>query len=287
MPIAPIQLLYNDGMKILIATDMEGITGVTTWDQVTPGHPEYARFRKLMTDDINAAIRGAFDAGSDEVIVADGHWNGSNILIEEIDPRAKLNSGSPSPLSMMQSVDSGVDGVFFIGYHARHGSQNAVLDHTWSSTCVSNLWLNDLLAGEYTLNAALAGHFGAPIIMASGDQTACAQMVEQIGAIETAVTKQATGRFSAECLTPDVTAKLIHDAAKRAVEKLAKKNSPIPFILKTPIKVTVELFTSDMADKAMNMPGVTREGRRFSFFADDMPKAYSGFRSLVSMSYPR
>ncbi len=274
-------------MKILIAADMEGITGVTTWDQVTPGHPEYARFRKLMTADMNAAIRGAHDAGADRIVVSDGHWNGSNILVEELDPLASLNSGSPSPLSMMQGVDSGVDGVFFVGYHARHGSQNAVLDHTWSSTCVSNLWLNNMIAGEYTLNAALAGRFGVPVIMASGDQTACAQMVEQLGALETAVTKQATGRFSAECLAPDATANLIQDAARRAVERLIKKDVPKPFILKTPIKVAVELFTSDMADKAMNMPGVTREGLMLSFLADDMSKAYSGFRSLVSLSYPR
>ena len=92
-------------MKILIAADMEGITGVTTWDQVTPGHAEYTRFRKLMTEDINAAIRGAYDAGATEVVVADGHWNGSNILVEELDRRARLNSGSPSPLSMMQGID--------------------------------------------------------------------------------------------------------------------------------------------------------------------------------------
>ena len=274
-------------MKILIAADMEGITGVTTWDQVTPGHPEYARFRKLMTDDMNAAIRGAHDAGADQIVVSDGHWNGSNILVEELDPLARLNSGSPSPLSMMQGVEAGVDGVFFIGYHARHGSQNAVLDHTWSSTCVSNVWLNDMIAGEYTLNAALAGHFGVPVIMASGDQTACAQIVEQLGALEIAITKQATGRFSAECLAPDVTAKLIWEAARRAVEHLGKKNSPKPFVVKAPIKVTVELFTSDMADKAMNMPGVMRDGRKLSLFADDMPNAYAGFRSLVNLSYPR
>ena len=98
-------------MKILIATDMEGITGVTTWDQVTPGHAEYARFRRLMTQDVNAAIRGAFEAGAEEVIVADGHWNASNILIEELDPRARLNTGSPSPFSMMQGIDESVDGV--------------------------------------------------------------------------------------------------------------------------------------------------------------------------------
>ena len=185
-------------MKVLIAVDMEGITGVTTWDQVTPGHAEYARFRRLMTQDVNAAIRGALEAGADEVIVADGHWNASNILIEELDPRAKLNSGSPSPFSMMEGIDESIDAVFFIGYHARNGSPFAILDHTWSSRTVANIWLNELLTGEYGLNASLAGHFGVPVIMVSGDQTACAQMSELLGDVEIAVVKQATGRFAAE-----------------------------------------------------------------------------------------
>ena len=104
-------------MKILISADMEGVTGVTTWDQVTPGHVEYGRFRRLMTEDVNAAVRGAFVGGADEVTVSDGHWNGGNILIEELDPRAQLNTGSPSPYSMMQGIDEGVNGVFFVGYH--------------------------------------------------------------------------------------------------------------------------------------------------------------------------
>src|SRR6266511_4811497 len=192
-------------MKILIAVDMEGITGVTTWDQVTPGHAEYARFRKQMTEDVNAAIRGAYQASADEVIVADGHWNGSNILIEQLDARGRLNTGSPSPFSMMQGIDLSVDAVMFIGYHARNGSPNAILDHTWSSKTVANIWLNDILTGEYGLNASLAGHFGVPVIMVSGDQTACAQVSELLGEIETAVVKQATDRFAAECLSPEGT----------------------------------------------------------------------------------
>jgi len=216
-------------MKILIATDMEGITGVTMWDHVTPGHAEYARFRRLMTQDVNAAIRGAIDGGAGEIIVADGHWNGSNILVEELDPRAKLNSGSPSPFSMMQGLDTGVGGVFFIGYHARQGSQNAILDHTWSDTCVANVWLNEMIAGEYTLNAALAGHYNAPVLMVSGDQTVCAQVRDQIGNVEVAVVKQASGRFAAECLAPEITSQLIHEAAQRAVKRLAKKDAPKPF----------------------------------------------------------
>ncbi len=117
-------------MKILIAADMEGITGVVHWDQVDSQHPEYQRFRRIMTGDVNSAIRGAFEGGADEVIVADGHDSARNILIEDLDPRARLNSGTPSPLAMVQGVDQGVDGAMFVGYHARCGAPNAILDHT-------------------------------------------------------------------------------------------------------------------------------------------------------------
>jgi D-amino peptidase len=271
-------------MKILIATDMEGITGVTTWDQVTPGRAEYARFRKQMTEDVNAALRGAFDAGADEVIIADGHWNGSNILIEELDPRARLNTGSPSPFSMMQGIDESVDGVMFVGYHARNGSPNAILDHTWSSRTVANVWLNDILTGEYGLNAAVAGHFGVPVIMVSGDQTACAQVTELLGDVETAVVKQASGRFAAECLAPQVTQDMICLSAERAVQRLAKGDVPEPFVLDTPITVTVEFFTSDMADRATRIPFTKREGTRVSLTLQEMASAYNGFRALVMLA---
>ena len=271
-------------MKILIAADMEGITGVTTWDQVTPGHAEYARFRRLMTEDINAAIRGAYDAGATEIVLADGHWNGSNILIEDLDQRARLNSGSPSPFSMMQGIDESVNAVFFIGYHARNGSANAILDHTWSSRTVANVWLNDLLTGEYGLNAALAGHFAVPVIMASGDQTACKQMSELLGELETAVVKHASGRFAAECLPPPVTQELIYAAAKRAVERLSEDDVPDPFVLDTPIRVTVEFFSSDMADRAAILPFTEREGTCVSFTAPEMIVAYSAFRSMVTLA---
>ncbi len=270
-------------MKILIAADMEGITGVTTWDQVDTKHPEYARFRKLMTWDVNAAIRGAFDAGATEVIVADGHSLGSNILVEELDRRARLNSGSPSPFSMMQGIDESVNAVFFIGYHARNGSPSAILDHTWSSRTVANIWLNDLLTGEYGLNAALAGHFGVPVIMAAGDQTACKQMTELLGDLETAVVKQASGRFAAECLAPEVTQELIYAAASRAVERLAENDVPDPFVLDTPVRVAIEFFTSDMADKASLVPFTEREGTCVSFTAPEMTSAYSAFRAMVTL----
>ena len=271
-------------MKILIAADMEGITGVTTWDQVTPGHAEYVRFRKLMTQDVNAAIRGAFEAGADEVIVADGHWDGSNILIEELDPRARLNTGSPSPFSMMQGIDENVDGVIFVGYHARNGTPNAILDHTWSRKTVANVWLNDMLTGEYGLNGAVAGHFGAPVIMVSGDQTACAQVVDTLGDMETAVVKQATSRYAAECLPPQAAQEMIFMSATRAVTRLQDGDVPDPFVLDTPVHVMVEFFTSDMADRASRIPSTEREGTRVSLATQEMATAYSGFRSMVTLA---
>jgi D-amino peptidase len=271
-------------MKILIASDMEGITGVVNWDQVTPGHYEYPRFRKLMTQDVNAAVKGAFAGGAAEVIVADGHSSGTNILIEELDPGARLNSSLSAPHSMMQGIDESISGVIFIGYHARQGSALAVCDHTWSSKCVANLWLNGILVGEFGLNAALAGYYGVPVIMVSGDQTTCAQTVELLGEMETAVVKIATSRFSAECLPPQVTEKLIADAAQRAVQNLRSRISPEPLILETPVVVTVDLVTSDMADRVARIPGTQRDRNRVSIETPDMNAAYSAFRVMLSMA---
>ena len=268
-------------MKILIACDMEGVTGVVNWDQVTPGHYEYPRFRKLMTQDVNAAITGAFDSGATEVIVADGHWHGTNILLEELDPRVRLNASTSSPHSMMQGIDESVDGVIFIGYHARQGSEHAICDHTWSSATVSNLWLNDTRGGEFGLNGALAGYFGVPVIMVSGDQTACQQTVDLLGAMETAVVKTAYGRYSAECLPPEMTGKLIREAARRAVASLARGKAPEPYIVDTPVIVTVDFKSSDMADRALRLSGTLRDSTRVSIEVPDMNDAYSVFRVLV------
>jgi D-amino peptidase len=271
-------------MKILIAVDMEGISGVVTWNQVDPDQAEYQRFRRIMTDDVNAAIRGAFDGNTDEVIVADGHWNSTNILIENLDPRARLNAGTPSPFSMVQGIDDSIDGVFFVGYHARAGSQNAILDHTWSSVRVANLWLNGTLVGEYGINGAMCGYYDAPVLMISGDQTVCAQTVELFGPIETAVVKQANGRFTAECLPPAIAQEKIYQAALRAMQNL-KDGKAKAFRLSEPVQVTIDFNNSEMADKASLYPGAQRlDGRRIQFTAPDMRAAYAGFRVALALA---
>lgn len=271
-------------MKILIAADMEGITGVTHWDQVFPAHPEYARFRRLMTGDVNAAIRGAFDAGAEQVVVTDGHNRSQNILIEELDPRARLNSGSPAPFSMVQGIDDSVDGVFFVGYHARIGAQHAILEHTWSDERVANLQINGREFGEIGLNAAVCGHFGVPVVMISGDQTACAEAVELLGEIETAVVKHATGRMSAELLPPQISQARIQQAAYEAASRVKDGTQPPALYLTAPITLTVHLVHSEMADRVAFLPGARRADRRIEYTAGDMPSIYAAFISIMGMA---
>lgn len=272
-------------MKILIAADMEGVTGVVHWDQVSLNHPEYARFRRLMTGDVNAAIRGAFDGGADEVTVSDGHANARNILIEEFDPRARLNSGTPSPFSMVQGIDQGVDAVMFVGYHARSGARNAILDHTWSDERVGNLWINGQQFGESGINGAVCGHFGAPVIMISGDQTVCTEVRELFGEVETAIVKRASGRMTAECLPPELTGRLICEAAYRAVQRLVAGNAPKPLKLPAPIHMAVEFTQSEMADRAMLFPGAQRTNdRRVEVTLGDMVSIYAAFRTMLSLA---
>ena len=273
-------------MKILIAADMEGISGVVNWDQVTPGHAEYARFRRVMTGDVNAAVRGAFEAGAEEVTISDGHWASGNILVEELDSRARLNSGSPSPFSMVQGIEAGIEGILLIGYHARAGAQNAILDHTWSSKCVLNLWLNQILVGETGLNAAMCGHFDVPVLMVSGDQTVCAEARELLGSLETAVVKQASGRMAAECLSLQAAQELICETAVRAVRRLLDGAAPQPFRLPEPVQVRIEFANSEMGDRASLLPGAHRlDGRLIEFEALDMRAAYTGFRAAVGLAY--
>ena len=272
-------------MKLLIAVDMEGITGVVTWNHVDPSHAEYQRFRRLMTQDVNAAINGAALGGADEIVVTDGHWNSDNILVEELDPRARLNSGTPSPFSMVQGIDQDVDAVIFVGYHARMGTPNAILDHTWSSARVQNLYLNGRVCGEIGLNASLCGHFGAPVLMISSDYAAGKEAMEWIPGIELVTVKKASSRWSAELLTPAVTRGIICEGAERAVRRFLAGQGPAPLKQDTPVTVGIDFLYSEMADKAALMPGSKRvDGRKIEITVADMPTAYQAFRSAVNLA---
>ena len=154
-------------MKVLIAADMEGITGIADRSYVLYDGLNYELGRSLIESDVNAAIEGAIAAGATEILVVDGHSGGKNIRITKLNPRAVLHSGSTRPFSMIAGYDK-VDVAMFIGYHAKLGTENAVLDHTYTSRL--KLWINGIEAGESYMNALLCGNKNVPVALYSGDQ---------------------------------------------------------------------------------------------------------------------
>ena len=269
-------------MKILIAVDMEGITGVVNWDHVDPTHREYARFRRIMTADVNAAVRGAFEGGATEVTVTDGHHDGANLLIEELDGRARLNTGSPSTLSMVEGVQS-ADAVLFVGYHARAGALHAVLCNTWTDR-ITNVWLNGRICGEIGFNSSVAGEHGAPVLMIAGDRAACEEAAEWVPGICPVVVKIASGRYAAECLPPEQTQAAIFEGARGAVRQFASGQGPRPLQTSTPVTGRVEFANAAQADGASRVPGAVRiDGRTVEFTAETVTAAYSTFRAIATL----
>ena len=264
-------------MRVLIAVDMEGISGVVHWDHVTPGHFEYARFREIMTEEVNAAIDGALDGGATSVVVTDGHNDGRNILIEKLHAPARLNSGSPTPLSMVQGVQQ-AEIVFFIGSHARANTPDAILCHTWTDQ-VRGAWLNDQEVGEIGLSAAVCGSFGARVALITGDRAAVQEAIDLLGPIESVVVKSARGRMSAECLPMEETRTAIRHAAAHAMVRQVP-----PLIISAPIRLRVELTRPDQIDRALRLPGSTRlDGVTIEWIGSDMVGVYHAFRAIAGL----
>ena len=271
-------------MKVLISVDMEGITGVVSQSHTDHTAAEYQRFRKLMTGDANAAIEGALAGGATDIVVNDSHGNMDNIPIEELNPAARLISGSPKPYSMMEGIGSDVDAMFLVGYHARAGSAPAIHDHTWSSVQVYAATLNGQPMGEIMLNAALAGHFAVPVVLVSGDQLATSEAREVLGDVETVTVKIAKGRGAADCLPPAKTAAIIRQAAQRAVQK-AQERKYVPLVVQAPITLGIEFVRSIQAERAELMPGAKRTGARsVEWVGEDMPSVYRTWRAFVYLA---
>ena len=272
-------------MKVLIAHDMEGISGVVDWRHTESGNPEYERFRRIMTAEVNAAIEGALAAGATDIVVTDGHGSGRNVLIEELNPKARIHCGSPSPLSMVSGADGGAAAAFFVGYHAAAGTRQAILAHTWSCSRVLGVWLNGEPAGEIRLNASVCGHFGVPVLLVTGDQAAGAEATALIPGVTTVAVKQATAFQAAECLSPGVTHPRIRAAAALALRQYREGGLPKPLTVATPVRLAVDLGTPAMADIGSLIPGMQRvDGRRIEAEYPDMVTAYRAFRVAVSLA---
>lgn len=223
-------------LKIYISADMEGVVGAVTNEQLGPQGFEYARFREFMTNEVNAAIEGAFVAGATEIVVSDSHGNGQNLLIEKLPTNVLLVRAWPRPLMMMQGIDETFAGAIFIGYHTATTNPQGVRAHTISSARLADVRLKGTSVSEAGLNAAIAGHFNVPVIMISGDDAVVKETQALLGDVEGAVVKWASGFHSAKTLMPEASYRLIRDKARRAVARIKDFK---PYKLAAPIQVDV------------------------------------------------
>jgi D-amino peptidase len=222
--------------KIFISADMEGVAGAVTGEQLGPTGFEYQRFREFMTQEVNAAIKAARDAGAGEIVVADSHGNAQNLLIEKLPSDVTIVRSWPRPLGMMEGIDETFAGAIFLGYHTGTTNAAGVRAHTISSARLADVRLNGRSVPEAGLNAAIAGHYGVPVLMISGDDEVAKEAQALLGNIETAVVKYALGFHSARTLTPDASAALIAEKVKRAMSRLREFK---PYLVSKPVTLEV------------------------------------------------
>lgn len=233
-PLAVHAAAADGKLKVYISVDMEGVAGVVSGDQLGPEGFEYERFREFVTAEANSAIQAAVDAGATEIVVSDSHGNGQNLLIEKLPKDVTVVRSWPRPLAMMEGIDSSFDAVAFIGYHSGTDNPNGVRAHTISSARFADVRLNDKPASEASMNAAIAGHFGVPVILVSGDDVVVAETTAMLGKIEGAVVKWAYGFHSARTVTPAKATELIHDKMRSALARLGDFK---PYKLATPVRL--------------------------------------------------
>jgi D-amino peptidase len=265
-------------MKVFISVDMEGVSGITDPEDVLPGGADYQRGRVFMTGDANAAILGAYDAGADEVLVNDSHWIMRNLLLEQLDPRARTIKGFHKSLCMVQGLDASYGGAVFVGYHACAGTEGGVLNHTMLGKEIQNIYLNGEPTGETRLNAAYAGHFGVPVLVVAGDAAVCAEAERFLDGVQTVAVKDGIDKFTANCLHPQVAQAHIREATATAV---AERSRPAPYRLSSPYRLGVEWNSTTIAATCAMVPGVELAGSRsVEFVTTDYPQL---MRVLVVM----
>ncbi len=279
----PTSASAQDGLKVYISADMEGVVGVVTGDHLGPTGFEYQQARKWLTSEVNAAIRAARSAGATEIVVSDSHGNGENILLDEIPRGVRLVRSWPRPLAMMQGIDESFDAVLYIGYHASTTNAEGVRAHTMSSGTLTAVKLNGVAVPEAVINAAIAGHFGVPVVMISGDDAIVAEAQGQLGDLEGAVLKWNYGFHSAMTVTPEEGQEIIADKVSAALARLGDFE---PYRLEGPIEVEVSFKNYLAAELLAYLPIVERvDSHTISFTGKDMVEV-SKFFSFMTRYRP-
>ena len=254
-------------LKIYISADMEGVVGVVTDQQLGPDGFEYQRFREFMTAEVNACIEAAREAGATEIVVSDSHGNGQNLLIERLPRDVMVVRAWPRPLGMMAGIDDTFDGAILLGYHSSTANERGVRAHTFSSANVTSVRINGTSMSEASVSAAIAGHFGVPVIMVSGDHIAVAETQVLIGNVEGAVVKWAMGFHSARTLTPEAGYEVIRERTRAAIARIDDFE---PFVLEAPLELELKHYRP--VELLSYLPGVERiNSHTIGFVGEDMP----------------
>jgi D-amino peptidase len=267
-------------MKIYISADIEGIGCVVRQEQSAPDGREYRWARKMMTEEVNAAIRGAFDGGAHEVVVADSHNVGLNLIPEELDARAELIMGSPRPLCMMDGIDQDFDAAFLVGYHGKAGTADSNLVHIFNRR-IAAVRVNSMDIGEIGISAGLAGFFGTPVALVTGDDRAVGEAARLLPGVETVEVKKAIGAYAARCLLPEKTRALIYEGARRTMKRIG--SWPL-FQVDPPVELIVRFTTASSADRVLRMPGIERQdGLTVRFAGKDFLDAFKAFNTMADL----
>lgn len=266
-------------MKVYISADLEGISGIVARTQIKPFDDDYKRARVLMTNEVNAAIEGALIAGAKGIVVNDGHGDGTmiNILIESLNTNAQLISGGPKKLGMMEGIDSSFDAAIFIGYPSRMNTPG-VLSSSFDANVISDININGKDAGEFYMNALVAGYYNVPVVLVSGDNILAEEVKHENNKIKTTVVKIAHGRYAAKCIAPSVVQGLIKEKVEIALRNIAIIK-PIKIIGKIEMKVT--FLNSGLAESVSFMPGFQLISPNVvQYNTNDFIESY---RALISM----
>ena len=279
--VAPASLAQG-ARKVYISVDLEGISGVNGNDQTSAGQPEYARARKLMAEDANAAIRGAFAGGATAVVVNDSHGSQRNLLPEDLDPRASLISHSFKRHGMMEGLDETFDAVLFIGYHAKADAPRGLFAHTGSGV-VRDVQVNGVSVGEGGMNAAMAAWYGVAVALVTGDDAAVEEVKAIVPGIKTVAVKRAINTRAVELLSLAEARRLIEAGARESVAA-AKKPAPVR---RGPYRVTMRFRDVTIPEVASAFSDVERPAPdSVSFVRDAMPDAYRLIRVMYRYINP-
>jgi D-amino peptidase len=267
-------------LKIYISADMEGVVGAVTDAQLGPEGFEYERFREFMTAEVNAAIDAAREAGATEILVSDSHGNGQNLLLEKLPDDVMVVRSWPRPLAMMEGIDETFDGAIFLGYHTSTTNTRGVRAHTVSSANLTAVRLNGIAVPEAGFNAAIAGHFGVPVIMISGDDAIVEEARSFLGEVEGAVVKWALSFHSARTLTPEAGYEVIRGKVKAAIGRIGDFE---PYRLAPPIELEVSLKHYRPVELLGYLPMVERvDSHTVRFVGKDMVEVSKFLEFMLS-----